>query len=480
MAPVGPRQSHVARRITAGLAIVALLLTTASAVGWAEINRIQDKITVDPNLGSVLASTEPTPTSPEQQYAALNVLLVGSDTRTGQGTGFGDPSLTSSGNGQSDTVILLHLAADRKSAFAVSIPRDSWVTRPSCRADGTVDGTVTGKFNAAYAQGGRRCVIQVVEALTHVTINNFVEVDFKGFEAIVKALGGVPICTVTPLHDPIYKDKNGHYHGSGLDLPAGTTVLDGTQALQFVRARNLDPTADIGRVDRQHYFLSALIRTVEGQNLFTNPFKLDSVLSAVTSSLTVDAGLSGDKLKDFVLSLQGLSPSKVAFYTVPTVARGDGENLLWVPAKAELMWQAMIHDTTYPPRATGTAPTQPTLTVEPSSIRVEVRNGSGIAALGATAAGQLRALGFDVTRVSTVAGAPVATTGLDYDATFDQSVKTLAWSARVASPKPVQGQGAVMVLTVGSDWTSARSVKITTNVPNATVASDSACLDIRT
>lgn len=142
---------------------------------------------VDPTIDKVLDN--PTPTAESTESGPLNILLVGSDTRTGQGAGYGSEA-DASGNGRSDTTLLLHISGDRKSAFVVSIPRDSWVTRPGCLADGSTDGTsVTGKFNAAFAVGGRACVITAVKSLTEGSIDHFVEVDFKGFKTIVEAFG---------------------------------------------------------------------------------------------------------------------------------------------------------------------------------------------------------------------------------------------------------------------------------------------------
>ena len=345
------RRPHRAlRAVATGASGVVLLGTVLAWVGWAGIGRVEGDLTVDRSLGGVLSSPTASP-SAGQTYTAENILIVGSDTRTGQGSGFGSLA-DSSGNGHSDTTLVLHIAADRRSAFAVSIPRDSWVTRPGCKANGATDGTtVTGKFNAAFSVGGRACVIAAVKALTGVPIDHFVEVEFKGFESIVNALGGVTICSTHAISDPIRPDGHGGMKGSGLEIPKGPSTLDGKDALKLVRARYIGGGSDLERLDRQHKFLAALFRQASSSQLLTNPVRLYDVLSAVATSLTVDAGLSGDGLKQFLLSMQGLKPSQVAFYTVPNAPRGDNENVVWVRKDTDRMWKAMINDTPYAPKA---------------------------------------------------------------------------------------------------------------------------------
>ena len=355
--------SRVARRAVAGLSVAALVLTTGCWVGLTAVNGVENQLTVDDSISSQLASATPdaattsagaTQAAEPQTYTAENILVVGSDTRTGQGPGYGSTA-DSSGNGHSDTAFILHISADRKSAFAVNIPRDSWVQRPSCNADGTSDGSLAkpGKFNTAYAVGGRACVIRAVKYLTGVPITHFVEVKLLGFKAIVNALGGVTVCATRRLYDPVRSDGHGGQEGSNLDLPKGTSHIDGEMALSLVRARHIPGTggSDLERIDRQQLFLHDLIQQASDSHLATDPLRLYGVLSKVAGALTVDRGLSGDGLKTFVLSMASIKPSDVSFYTVPWKPHPDGEDVLWITSKADLMWNAMIHDTAYPPAA---------------------------------------------------------------------------------------------------------------------------------
>ncbi len=346
----------------AGLSVAALLLTAGCWVGLTAVNGVENQITVDDSISNQLASATPDVATPSagataaapQEFTAENILVVGSDTRTGQGSAYGSTA-DASGNGHSDTAFILHVAADRKSAFAVNIPRDSWVQRPSCNADGSSDGTLVraDKFNKAYAVGGRACVIRAVKYLTNVPITHFVEVKLLGFKAIVDALGGVTVCATRRLYDPVRPDGHGGNEGSDLDLPKGTSHIGGEMALALARARHIPGStgSDLQRIDHQQLLLHDLIQEASDSHLATDPLRLYDVLSKIAGSLTVDKGLSGDALKTFILSMSSMKPSDITFYTVPWKPHPDGEDVLWVTSKAVVMWNAMIHDTAYPPAA---------------------------------------------------------------------------------------------------------------------------------
>jgi LCP family protein required for cell wall assembly len=438
----GHRAARIALAVASALTVVA---TLGSTVAWAGLNGIAGNI---PSLPMPAESNRPTKATPTAQteYEALNILIMGTDTRTGQGNEFGDPGTTASGNGHSDTTILLHVSADRSRALAVSIPRDSIVTRPSCKDGDT--GTVTERFNGAFAAGGPACTIRAVETLTNVRVDHFFVVDFKGFQSVVDSVGGVPICLAEAVDDP----------KSGLKLSAGPHVLDGQEALAFARARKtLGDGSDISRIDRQQVFLSSLIRQVQSKSLLTDLPTLISVVNSVSKSLTTDSGLGNlEALKNLALSLQGLTPSKVKFLTVPWTLRPDGNTLDWNTAKADPIWQSMIDDAAYPPSASQ-LDGKP-LKTAPSAIRVKVLNGSGVNGQARTAAAQLTAQGFVVVGVDT-APADIDTTSIAYAATYDESMRTLAFAAS-ATDRQATGSGNVLTLTIGKDWKAMKTVVI--------------------
>ena len=462
------RGSTLARRVTAVFSVITVLVTAVCAGGWIAANHLAGNITTI-DVSGQLGTDRPTEVAPsvKANYAPMNILIMGTDTRTGQGPGFGSAADTSSGSGHSDTVILLHISGDRTRALGVSLPRDSWVTRPQCGAN--ANGTYTGKFNTAFAVGGPACTIKAVEYLTHVRIDHFLVVNFQGFESVVNALGGVPICLAHAVYD-----KKSHFSET-----AGTHLLNGKDALAFARLRhNIGDGSDISREDRQQVFMSAVVRTATSKGVLTNPVKLYEVMDAITKSLTVDPGLGTlDDLKNFAESLQGVTPSMVKFMTVPWVPKGDNENVLWDDSRANKIWQAFRTDTPYPPKTT--APSgQKALTVAPSKIYVKVLNGSGVSGRAKLAASELEKLGFVVVGIGTAKSSNVATTTVSYSSGQAEASRTLVYAAR-AGATTATASGSTLVLTVGKDWTSARAVTVApTSSGSSTIksASDNTCV----
>ncbi|MBK3638334.1 LCP family protein, partial [Streptomyces sp. MBT97] len=209
-----------------------------------------------------------------------------------------------------DTTILLHLAAGRRSATAVSVPRDLMVDVPGCLGpDGKRTRPVFTMFNHAFQSGGSACTIRTVEKLTGVRVDHHVVVDFSGFKDMVDAVDGVQVCLREPIDD---KDAK-------LRLPAGKVTLDGEQALGYVRARKtLGDGSDTDRMDRQQRFLGALVNKVQSNDVLLNPVKLYPVLDAATSSLTTDPALASLRgLYELVRGLRDIPTEHVQFLTVP-------------------------------------------------------------------------------------------------------------------------------------------------------------------
>jgi LCP family protein required for cell wall assembly len=352
---------------------------------------------------------------------AVNVLLMGSDSREGQTSKkYGDPDLYT--GERSDTTILLHLSADRSFATAVSIPRDTWVMLPECNVDGETVGAFEAKFNTAFEIGGPGCTVKLVEQMTGLTIDNFAVIDFEGFKNVVNALGGVEVCLTEPASDP----------ASDLELPAGTSVVSGEQALSFVRARKtLSDGSDLSRIKRQQAFLSSMIREASSTGLLLNPVKLYSTLDAATSGLTTDPGLADiDVLRDMALSVRGMAPGDIAFLTMPWVERGDGENVLVDEASAAPLWKSIAGDTPWikPKKSaddsTSTTKT-PDITVQPAEISVRVLNGSGIAGRAAEVAAALEAQGFTVVEIGDADSSAYTTSEIRHDAASAEAARTV-------------------------------------------------------
>ncbi|MET8688232.1 LCP family protein [Streptomyces sp. NPDC004732] len=285
---------------------VAVLVLGAGGVGWAAYQKLNGNITEDTDAAAELARYEKERPTPLVQDAQ-NILLLGSDTRAGKGNRkYGrDP-----GTQRSDTTILLHLAADRQSATAVSIPRDLMVDIPGCRKpDGTRTDAQFAQFNWAFEFGGTACTIRTVEKLTNIRVDHHMVVDFAGFKDMVDAVDGVQVC----LREPI-DDTDAH-----VKLAPGLRTLNGEQALGYVRARkSLGNGSDTDRMDRQQEFLGALVNKVQSNDVLLNPTKLYPVLDAATSSLTTDPGLASLRgLYELVRGMRNIPTERVQFLTVP-------------------------------------------------------------------------------------------------------------------------------------------------------------------
>jgi LCP family protein required for cell wall assembly len=413
------RWSRILLSIAAALVLGLSLTGVGIQVASSQLEGNITAVDISPTIGR-----DHTPiqvVDEEGNYQAVNVLLMGSDSREGQTSKkYGDPDLYT--GERSDTTILLHLSADRSFATAVSIPRDTWVMLPECNVDGETVGAFEAKFNTAFEIGGPGCTVKLVEQMTGLTIDNFAVIDFEGFKNVVNALGGVEVCLTEPASDP----------ASDLELPAGTSVVSGEQALSFVRARKtLSDGSDLSRIKRQQAFLSSMIREASSTGLLLNPVKLYSTLDAATSGLTTDPGLADiDVLRDMALSVRGMAPGDIAFLTMPWVERGDGENVLVDEASAAPLWKSIAGDTPWikPKKSaddsTSTTKT-PDITVQPAEISVRVLNGSGIAGRAAEVAAALEAQGFTVVEIGDADSSAYTTSEIRHDAASADAARTV-------------------------------------------------------
>ncbi|MYW07157.1 LytR family transcriptional regulator [Streptomyces sp. SID2563] len=297
------RKRHWLRWTALGLSFLVLV---AAGVGWWLYKKLDGNIRTDTSAAAELKAYEKErPVS--VVHDAENILLIGSDSRAGDNRKYGRDD---GGSQRSDTTILLHLAANRKSATAMSIPRDLMVNIPAChKADKTTTRAQFAQFNWAFEMGGTACTIRTVEKMTDIRIDHHMVIDFNGFKDMVDAVHGVEICLKEPVDD-----KDAH-----LKLGAGRHKLNGEQALGYVRARkSLGNGSDTDRMDRQQQFLGALVNKVQSNGVLLNPTRLYPVLDAATKALTTDPGLDSLKdLYDLVRGMRDVPTEKVQFLTVP-------------------------------------------------------------------------------------------------------------------------------------------------------------------
>jgi LCP family protein required for cell wall assembly len=333
--PAGPadRQPRTLRgqRLTVVGVIAATELVLAAVTATAVVRGYD---TLNGNIADGLriehVVTAPRRDGPDQP---VNILVMGEDTRSGVGNKIDGAT----GGGGSDTTILLHVSADRDDAYAVSLPRDAMVARPRCEADGqVVPAEDPVMFNTAFALGGPRCTVTMVESLTGVFIDHFVALDFNGFKTMVDAVHGVEVCIPEDVDD----DRH------GIHLEAGTQELDGDAALDYVRERYLlSVTGDIGRMRRQQAFLASMADNVLSAGTLSRPDRVFSFLSAVTESIEVDAGLdSVAELADLAQDLRGPGLGDITFLTVPIAEYEPDPNRLEWTDEADDLWRRIRHD----------------------------------------------------------------------------------------------------------------------------------------
>ncbi|MEO3869675.1 LCP family protein [Nonomuraea sp. B12E4] len=305
--PRGRRTGRWVAWWTAGLVVVA----TAAAVVVPTVLVSDHRHTAAP----------PGASRPVDMSGARNVLVIGSDTRDGPGNAKYGPNSVGFGK-RSDTIIIVHVPADRGRATAVSVPRDSMVEMPRCGSSPAAKGMI----NSAYNTGGASCLRATLERLTGLTIQHTVEVDFAGFKGMVDALGGVEVTLPKPVDDPKAK----------LKLPAGRSVVNGEQALGYVRTRYfLGDGADVARIKRQQQFMLAMLN--KAKRLPFEPAKLGAFLGEMRKSVKTD--LSLESMYELAI---GMSKTKMTFATVPSKPYPQDRNrLVWKQPEADKLFKSL-------------------------------------------------------------------------------------------------------------------------------------------
>ncbi len=285
-----PRWGRIA--LLAGLAVLIIaVIAGISLYGYAN--------GLDEDLKRTDAFSELTGDRPAKPVEGpLNILLVGSDSR--------DPDAAQDKGSQwrADTLILMHIPSDHKSAQLVSIPRDLWVNIPSSNSAPCSDGSRS-KINAAFAFGGLPRAVHTVECMTDVRIDNVMAIDFGGFKEVTDALGGVDLKvekTVKSIHKP-YRT-----------FTKGTMHMDGATALDWIRQRKQFARGDFARMQHQQDFLKALMDKAASSGTITDPGKLNKFLKAVTAAVTVDNDFS---LTDIAVEMRDIRGSNLTFITSP-------------------------------------------------------------------------------------------------------------------------------------------------------------------
>ena len=277
------------------LAAISGLIFGTMAIAYFSLAQGFDSKTTSIQTAFPLESLRPT-VSPTQSE---NILLLGTDTRGQIGT-----SIESAAGGRSDTMMVVHIPADRSSIQVMSIMRDSWVDIP---------GFGENKVNAAMALGGIPLTVQTVEQIISARIDHVAVIDFDGFKELTNSLGGVEV------NNPIGFDS---YHMPGHFFAQGPLVLSGAEALAFVRERYAFIDGDYQRVRNQQLFLQAVVNTFISKDVLSDPSKLNSSISQLGKMMAVDHGLDFGSITQKALELKGVTPDAITYFTLPSTGTG--------------------------------------------------------------------------------------------------------------------------------------------------------------
>ncbi|MGH3640317.1 MAG: LCP family protein [Mycobacterium sp.] len=473
----GRRTAMVAGRVAAALIAVLALAMTGAAWQWqaTKNNNLNKVAALDPDSRDIL--------DPSAQYGDENFLIVGVDSRIGANSDMGAGTTDDAAGARSDTIMLVNIPANRKRVVAVSFPRDLSITPMQCEpwnADTGAYGPITDeespmygmekvytetKLNSAYAVGGPKCLVKVIQKLSGLSVNRFMAVDFAGFATMVDALGGVEVCSTTPLQD---------YELGTVLASAGRQVIDGHTALQYVRARQVttETNGDYGRIKRQQLFLSSLLRSLISKDTFFSLNKLNNVVNMFINDSYVD-NIQTKDLVDLGQSVQGVNAGRITFVTIPTVGYAD-EYGNEVPRTDDTrsLFDAIINDDPLPeeknadntpvpetPEATSSAPAPAdatgelvnAVTTNPGDITVRVSNSTGENGLASTAASELQQHGFNVETPDDYPG-PLDSTTVFFSAGNEQAAATVASSFKTSTIERASGIGDVIQVVLGSDF----------------------------
>lgn len=371
--------------------------------------------------------------SGRSDYGVQNILILGSQTRDGQGPGFGyDPNTN-----LSDNLLLVHLDSTHAHATVLSIPRDTMVYEPACQSasgSGTVPAQPQAIIDGAMNLGGPSCAVATVEHLTQINLDHFIEFDFNSFRTMVNTIGGVTVCLRQAVNDPY----------SNLHLGAGEHTITGNQALAFVRTRHgVGDGTDLGRIELQQEFFSSLIQKVKSNNTLENPVELFDIANTATKALTVDPGLgSVSKLTSLAETLRNLHTKNVTFITMPTILDPSNDNRL-LPEQPE-------DDMIFQMLQTGQLWQGGLPVTSASSVNVSVLNGTGIGGLAAKTAASLRQLGFHATAAGNAAY--TSTTNVSYPGPAQAGGAYALMGALQHAPAVQNAVPGQVTLTLGADF----------------------------
>jgi LCP family protein required for cell wall assembly len=377
------RPRNRGRHVLRWVAVAAVIILAAGTLAaYLKYRAVYDSITRVPSTGLGHRPAQYSTTS-------MNILVYGDDSRKGLTPH--EQYVLHTGDDQTDntdTIMVVHISPGRHQVTVMSIPRDTMVPVYECNSGPGYTGQQAdpGSYeiiNSLLQIGGPVCLWKTIEQQTGIYINHFIGIGMLGFVKVVNDLGGVNVCVPYTVSDPV----------SGLKLTAGEHHINGIQALAFWRTReDIGTGSDLQRIQRDQFMSAQVVKGVLSSGLLSNPLRLLGVVSDAAASMTTDSGMTVSDLVQIGESLHDLSSKNVQFVTAP--------NEPWPPEPSrDQVFTAIAHDVTVPkvsttPAASASSP--PVLT-NPSNVKVEVLNGSGVTGIAGQTAAGLTSLGFDVT-----------------------------------------------------------------------------------
>ena len=483
------RVMHAGRAIAALFAVLALAMTGGAWQWQSAKNSMLNRVSaLDPDSRDILDANA--------QFGDENFLIVGIDSRFGENADMGAGNTEDAGGARSDTIMLVNIPANRERVVAVSFPRDLDIEPMQCEAWNPETGEYgplydeeTGsygpdevytetKLNSAFSFGGPKCLVKVIQKLSGLSINRFMAVDFAGFSKMVDALGGVEVCSTTPLED---------YELGTVLASAGRQTIDGHTALNYVRARQVttETNGDYGRIKRQQLFLSSLLRSMISKEVFFSLTKLNNVVNQFINDSFVD-NIDTKDLVELGQSLQNVAAGRITFLTVPTTGYMDewgNEHMRENDTRA--IFDAIINDDPLPeeknadntpvpgtpesmtnqtPESTTSEAPKPevsadadelvdAITTDPTSVTVQVSNSTGQDDLGLTAATELQQHGFNVTTPDDYPGSLTSTT-VFFSPGNEEAAATVASAFTQPTIERINGKGNTVQVVLGSDFSA--------------------------
>lgn len=413
---------------------VAMLLLVFGLGGFA-LARLRSNVhTAEMNVGELVGNLASGP---------LDILVIGSDTRSGNNAAYGDEADAESG-ARSDVMMLLQISEDRQMVNVVSFPRDLMVDIPKCTDAETGQvyaASEDTQINESLGRGGPGCTVATISNITGVEIDHFMLVDFNAVKALSSVVGGVQVCVTEDIDDTY----------SGLKLKAGTSDVEGEQALAFLRSRHgFGDGSDTARIKAQQSFLSSLLRKVQSEGTLSNPSMLYRMAEAVTQNVTVDKGLTDLSTLVSVGSIfSTVDLSKVVFATVPNEPYVLDDNKLQLSTESEAFFTKLQKDESLVEPAATEETAEEDVDSLNYDVSVSVSNGSGVDDRGSALASDITDRGFKQTTVDENA-AEYSTSSIVYPYGFEAEAQAVADIFGITTLTPSDQYIGIEVV-VGSD-----------------------------